>query len=43
MLKINLKDSEVKQKKHCEMSRKKKYKNNSSLGHFSKEAATQKC
>ena len=40
MLKIKLKDSEVKQEKHCNVLEKKK---NSSLGHFSKEAATQKC
>ena len=44
MLKIKLKDSEVKQEKHCNVLEKKKNKkNNSSLGHFSKEAATQKC
>ena len=42
MLKIKLKDSEVKQEKHCNVFEKKK-KQNSSLGHFSKEAATQKC
>ena len=41
MLKIKLKDSEVKQEKHWNVLEKKK--KNSSLGHFSKEAATQKC
>ena len=39
MLKINLKDSEVKQEKHWNVPKK----NNGSLGHFSEEAATQKC
>ena len=38
MLKINVKDFEVKQEKHWNVTGKK----NSSLEHFSKEAATQK-
>ena len=40
MFKINVKDSEVKQEKHWNVPEKirKQF-----LGHFSKEAATQKC